>query len=65
MATTLNRFNQLELINFIASNTDKFDIVVILADDDRTPMEAIKSISSSQDNLHWSVEISDNSLLVY
>ena len=58
-------YNQLELINFIAKNAHKLDTVVILADDDRTPLQAIEYLSQSKDSLTWNIEITKYTLLVY
>jgi len=67
MATTTlqQRFNQLELINYIASNASRFDVVVILADDDRTPLEAIESISQEENSLGWNLAYQGKTLLIY
>ena len=61
----LQQFNQLELINYIASNASRFVTVVIIADDDRTPMEAIEHLSQNEDSLTWNVAYQDKTLLVY
>ena len=61
----LQQFTQLELINYIASNASRFDTVVIIADDDRTPLEAIEHLSEKGMPGTWNVAYQDKTLLVY
>ena len=60
-----HNFTQLEVINYIASNASRFDTVVIIADDDRTPLEAIEHLSEKGMPGTWNVAYQEKTLLVY
>lgn len=59
--------NNIQLINYIATN-EKFTNIVLNGEDDKTPMQAIESLSSDNSLIHdWDINdyLVPNTLLCY
>ena len=59
--------NTLQLINHIAKNSEHYNVVVIMGDDDRTPIQAIEHLSGGAYDCQWRINASleKNTLLIY